>query len=421
MSRLAEVLVDAGVVTPADRTRAEAGEPSPSEVAVRLVAGGADPRTVVEAAARAGMPVARPALLQAIPPEIVDRVGAELAARHRVVPLMDAGGELAVAFADPWDTAARTELARRVGMPVRPLVADLRDLLRALERYYGVAPPPGILDVEAPLPVPPLPHPDADPVPESLRDLDVDVEIIEPASGELAELFGPAGAEPVLELTHKKPHEERDAEAPPPPAAEAPPPPAAEAPPPPAAEAPPPPAAEAPPPPAAEAPPTLDAEAIREHFDFAVARLRSADSRDEVAEAALAFVGACLPRAALLALKGGEVTTWQADGALAPALADLSLLTGGPGLPALVAAAGTPHFAPPPAPVSTDPFLDRLDPAPVWTALVPVHVGPRIACLLYGDAPAPGPPAGVPRDLLEAVAEEVGEALSRLILRRKLG
>ena len=248
------------------------------------------------------------------------------------------------------------------------------------------------------------------------------MEVVEPASGELAELFGGADPEPVLELTHKKPHEEVAPEVPPPPAPEVPPPPAPEVPPPPAAEVPPPPAAEVPPPPAAEVPPPpLDPEAIREHFDFAVARLRSADSRDEVAEAALAFVAACLPRAALLALKGGEVTTWQAGPALAPALADLSLLAGGPGLPALVAAAGTPHFAPPPTPMASDPFLDRLDPPPVWTALVPVRVGPRIACLLYGDAPAPGPPDGVPKDLLEAVADEVGEALSRLILRRKLG
>jgi hypothetical protein len=89
-----------------------------------------------------GLPSATGALLDGAPRDVLDKVGADLADHHGVVPLgflppfPDA---LAVAMVDPQDEAALDDLHRHTGHSIAPYVVPELRLLYDLEKHYGVA------------------------------------------------------------------------------------------------------------------------------------------------------------------------------------------------------------------------------------------------------------------------------------------
>jgi len=88
-----------------------------------------------------GYPLATPELLDAADRALLDRLGADAAHEHRVIPLGDLGDPetIAVAMVEPTDTAARARLAELLGKPIVPyVVAELRALYY-LEKLYGVS------------------------------------------------------------------------------------------------------------------------------------------------------------------------------------------------------------------------------------------------------------------------------------------
>jgi hypothetical protein len=73
--------------------------------------------------------------------QVTERIPRSLAVRNNVLPLKTESGadqeQLVLAMADPLDVLAMDEIASHAGVSVRPVLAGLGDLARALERVYG--------------------------------------------------------------------------------------------------------------------------------------------------------------------------------------------------------------------------------------------------------------------------------------------
>ncbi|HVV85950.1 MAG TPA: GspE/PulE family protein [Kofleriaceae bacterium] len=67
---------------------------------------------------------------------LVGKVPEELARRHQLLPLTNAGREIYVAIADPTQLTAFDQLAKLVGAPVITVVVPPSELEQAFERYY---------------------------------------------------------------------------------------------------------------------------------------------------------------------------------------------------------------------------------------------------------------------------------------------
>jgi len=83
------------------------------------------------------VPYVHPDQLQAIPPEIIQKVPRGLALKYRVVPIRCEKKRLSLAMADPADLTAIDEIAFITDYIIQPLVAPEVRLLQALNRYYG--------------------------------------------------------------------------------------------------------------------------------------------------------------------------------------------------------------------------------------------------------------------------------------------
>jgi hypothetical protein len=96
-----------------------------------------------------GLPIATPTLLDDASPHLLARLGADDAHRLRAIPLGYLGeareasppGEsdtIAVAFADPSDTAAIAHVAARLGAKIAPYVVPELRALYYLEKHFGL-------------------------------------------------------------------------------------------------------------------------------------------------------------------------------------------------------------------------------------------------------------------------------------------
>ena len=72
--------------------------------------------------------------------DILAKIPAAVAHRHRVLPLCEAEGALAVAMENPMDGAALEELRAITRMKILPVTASVDDIARSIERHYGAAP-----------------------------------------------------------------------------------------------------------------------------------------------------------------------------------------------------------------------------------------------------------------------------------------
>lgn len=88
-----------------------------------------------------GLPIATPTLLDDATPHLLARLGADDAHRLRAIPLGYLGegtDTVAVAFADPSDTAAIGHVAARLGARVAPYVVPELRALYYLEKHFGL-------------------------------------------------------------------------------------------------------------------------------------------------------------------------------------------------------------------------------------------------------------------------------------------
>lgn len=85
-----------------------------------------------------GVPSVGKNALLSIPVELIEKIPASLAEKHRVVPIKSVNRRLAVAMADPADLQAIEELAFATGLTIEPHIAPDMLISFALERYYGV-------------------------------------------------------------------------------------------------------------------------------------------------------------------------------------------------------------------------------------------------------------------------------------------
>lgn len=87
-----------------------------------------------------GHPTATARLLDGADKDALDQLGADDAHRLRAIPLghLEGNGVMAVAMVDPDDDAARTELAERLGGPIKPYVVPELRALYYLEKLFGL-------------------------------------------------------------------------------------------------------------------------------------------------------------------------------------------------------------------------------------------------------------------------------------------
>jgi type IV pilus assembly protein PilB len=84
-----------------------------------------------------GVPAADLDQWPAIEPSVIALVPAELANKHRVIPLQRSGNVLTLAMSDPTDIFAMDDVRFHTGYNIDPVVSSEMGLTRAIERYYG--------------------------------------------------------------------------------------------------------------------------------------------------------------------------------------------------------------------------------------------------------------------------------------------
>ena len=84
------------------------------------------------------IPCAKPGQLQNIPENVIKIISAELAEKHKVLPVSVSGKKLTLAMAKPHKLQAIDEISFRTGYIIRPILALEVRLVFALENYYGI-------------------------------------------------------------------------------------------------------------------------------------------------------------------------------------------------------------------------------------------------------------------------------------------
>jgi len=69
--------------------------------------------------------------------ELLGTITDTMAQMYRVVPVVKDGNSLTLATCDPQNLAIQDELRNFLGYDIRLVIASERDIVRALERYYG--------------------------------------------------------------------------------------------------------------------------------------------------------------------------------------------------------------------------------------------------------------------------------------------
>ncbi len=84
-----------------------------------------------------GVPAADLEQWPPIDPAVIALIPADLAQRHKVLPLQRTGNVLTLAMSDPTDIFAMDDVRFHTGYNVDPVVSSEMGLARAVERYYG--------------------------------------------------------------------------------------------------------------------------------------------------------------------------------------------------------------------------------------------------------------------------------------------
>ena len=395
--------------------------------------------------------------LESVSPEVLAAVPGRLAAKYCIVPIAIEGRRLHLAMRDPKDLIALDEIAFLTGLPIEPYVATEFRLIQAIERYYNISlgtkaipvapgPPEPRSKIAAPLkaaPRAPMPEVGLDGLPLNADPDDHDQPFMDSgpqaphadleASGPLPrslDAWREESAEaPVAEIPHPGPTR---AAAPVPgtattrPFAAAPPPVARPAAPgtagrPAGPTLVPRPAASAAPPrsPGAQAAP---APAPLLAIESASARLREAETRDDVFDAVLDFTANRFLRGALFVAQPDRVLGWSGrGGGLAPTrVRNVIVPLDRPSLFLFVRSGGDYFYGPvPDLPANAKFYLDLGCPPPARVLLMPLTIAERPAGILYADN---GPDSSMAPDVQEfrRLLKKASIALEILILRNKI-
>jgi hypothetical protein len=345
-----------------------------------------DEETLGEALAElSGVPYAPPSLFRDLPASLISLLPVKLAEKHDIIPLKLEGRKLHVAMLDPRDLLVLDEVAFITGYTIQPWIAPEFRLYDALERYYQVVskrrrtikladggdtrPAAAAAGRTAAAPAAGRPSPS-------------------PASRPSAAPAARAAARQELGLDGKPLDAPPDLTPPPPlPAAEA-----------------------TAPPPAA---PALTLEA-------AGRALQKAETRDDVAEAMLAYASGQVRRAALFIHQKERVLGWAGRGdGLDPArLRELQLPLDAPSI--FTTLGGGRHYlgGVPDTPANREIYQALGGKVPGFILLAPIVIKGRPAAVLYADD-AGQPLTAKLEDLLK-LSRMAAIALEILILRAKI-
>jgi hypothetical protein len=379
-------------------------------------------------------PYAPPERLESIPPEVIAAVPSRLAARYRIVPIAIRGRRLQLAMCDPKDLIALDEIAFLTGLTIEPYVATEFRIVRSIEQHYGVALETRTIPVSGGVPSEPhRPAPPVDPGPAGaarapaggppelgLDGLPLDAEI-DPSDQPFVTAGGNA---PAAETPEPPPasldewrmaQEDVPLEFPTRPARASTPAPRTATPS--VARAVSPAAVTAPARPAATAAPTGAPT-----LEVVSARLRAAETRDDVFDAVLDYAAAEFRRAALLVVQQDRVIGWSGRGeGLSPGrIRNVVVSLDRPSLFIFFRTGGDYYYGPvPDLPANARFYLDLGIPPPARVLLLPLTIKDRPSVILYADqgsATGKAPDVQTYRRLLRKAA--IG--LEVLILRNKL-
>jgi Type II secretion system (T2SS), protein E, N-terminal domain len=380
--------------------------------------------------------------LENISQEVIATVPAKLAAKYRIVPIAIKARKLHLVMRDPKDLIALDEISFLTGLSIEPYVASEGRIVRAIERYYGIAlaiktiPVADMPEETARLKAPPRPEPPASPAKARQPELGLDglplnadpSEVDEPfVSSRPASPPPPRGTDEALPASldeWRMARQEIPDEFPEPVAARAP-----QGPRPPADTSPVPaiPAREgtaaSPKRPAAAAavavaptpPPPGTIEAISE-------RLRGAETRDEIFDAILDFTSARFHRAALFVIQQDRLLGWSGRGeGLSPGrIRNVTMSFDRPSLFVFFRSGGDYFYGPvPDLPANAKFYLDLGCPPPARVLLLPLTIKDRPAVILYADNGSDA--AGAPDvQLYRRLLHKAALALEVLILKNKI-
>lgn len=506
-SEAGTLLVEGGLVSEAQLQRAlTASVNSGGGLVQNLIQLGATTGDRVAAffASRLQLPLAQPSQFDNLPAFITRLLPIDVVMNHRTVPLMLHQGVLHMAISDPTNRAALEEISFITGYSASAVAAADELIEAAMARYYDI-PPDGQTPVVEPAPGggdeplgqslrsapahpsgrdafaagPPLdeePGPAAPPSepPESAapgenpaasgsREDAAESEaavVVEPASGELAELFGLDREREIIHLTRPKRvvqvansisdairqqvtpesaattdqpapgSEERPAPEPEQPASSTEQPAPLPEQPAPLPEQPAPlpeqPAAGETPstrPQAATAAATDDGPAPLGDAELARNLIAEADDRDAVARALLGYARTKLARVVLFIVRKDLLVGWMGAGQdIDPKqIKGIMIPLSSPSVFRTVRETGTDYFGDLPRTTVNDIFLSALgDLRPRQVLLIPITVRHKPICVLYGDC---GTAAGFTQDLsgIHLMAQDAANAFEQLILQRKMG
>ena len=388
---------------------------------------------------------APPERLESIPREVIAAVPARLAARYRIVPIAIRGRKLHLAMSDPKDLIALDEIAFLTGLAIEPYVATEFRIVRAIEQYYGITlgaktiPVSGgteqarssagaaAIDKAPSPPPPPAPEMGLDGLPLDADPDESDEPFISarssvpPVEGDGEPI--PASLDEWRMAQHEVPEEFPDVAAAASSTAPAAVPDVGSAASGPASEGPS--AAPAHPrsgPNAAGAASQVAGSPGPVALETTAARLRGAETRDEVFSAILDFAASRFHRAALFVVQQDRVLGWSGRGeALAPLrIRNVTVPLDRPSLFVFFRDGGDYYYGPvPDLPANARFYLDMGCPPPSRILLLPLTIKERAAVILYADN---GPEAGKAPDiqLFRRLLQKSALALEVLILRNKI-
>ncbi len=373
---------------------------------------------------------APPHRLDNIPAEVIAAVPARLAARYRIVPIAIKGRKLQLAMRDPKDLITLDEITFLTGLSIEPYVATEFRIVRAIERYYGIKLGTKTIPVAGGVEAEEIPSESAgrpvekeaspqdeiglDGLPLDADPYDTDQPFVSgqtvppPQVHEKREAL-PASLEE-WRMAHEEvadgPAEEPRETRPLSPAAEK---------------------SGRSTEPARPAPGAAVTARVAYHpaahtMEAISARLRAADTRDEIFDAILDFAAARFQRAAMFVVQQDRVLGWSGRGpGLAPSrIRNVTVPLDRPSLFVFFRSGGDYYYGPvPDLPANARLFLDLGFPAPARVLLLPLSIKDRAAVILYADR---GSEAGPAPEIGEfrRVLQKASLALEILILRNKI-
>jgi hypothetical protein len=330
----------------------------------------------------AGVPYAPPSLFRDLPASLINLLPVKLAEKHDIIPLKLEGRRLHVAMLDPRDLLVLDEVAFITGYTIQPWIAPEFRLFEALERYYQVVSKRrrtikladsgeagAAADARARGAAPPLARPMPPPEPR-------------PAPAARAAARQEIGLD-------GKPLDAPPDLTPPPPLTEAEP-----------------------------AAPLGGASLLT--LEEAGRALQKAETRDEVAEAMLAYAAGQVRRAALFIHQKERVLGWagRGDGLDAERLRGLQLPLDAPSI--FTTLGGGRHYlgGVPDTPANREIYQALGGKVPGFILLAPIVIKGRPAAVLYADDA--GQPLTAKLDELLRLSRMAAIALEILILRAKI-